>query len=116
MGSNNGALEPKLADGITPIDPANPAAASLKMSPNILVVSSTSNCDGRSVRCVAALSTYMCSSRIPGYAALMALTVRRQSCELASTLALSTDQISRERLSAREKAKVATRSISEVEY
>ena len=38
------------------------AAASLKMSPNMLVVSITSNCVGRSVNCIAALSTYMCSS------------------------------------------------------
>src|SRR5258708_3363792 len=79
MGSNIGALEPKLADGITPIDPVNAAAASLKMSPNILVVSITSNCEGRSVSCMAALSTYMCSSRIPGYAALMAHVCRQRS-------------------------------------
>src|SRR5260370_29485634 len=116
MGSNKGALEPKLADGITPIDPAKAAAASLKMSPNILVVRITSNCDGRSVSCIAALSTYICSSRIPGYAPLMAATVRLQSWELARTLALSTEQTRRERLSARAKANVAMRSISEVEY
>src|SRR6266480_3907536 len=42
------------------------AAASLKISPNILLLSSTSNCAGRSVNCIAALSTYMCSSFTAG--------------------------------------------------
>src|SRR5258708_10391991 len=116
MGSNSGGLERRLVDGIPPIDPAKAVAASLKMPQNILAVRIPSNGDGRSVSCIAALSTYMCSSRIPGYAALMAATVRRQSCELASTLALSTEQTRRERLSARAKANVAMRSISEVEY
>src|SRR6266852_7593985 len=116
MGSNSGALEPKLAEGMTPMEPARAAAASLKMSPNILVVSMTSNCEGRRVSCMAALSTYMCSRRMPGYAALIAVTVVRQSCELASTLALSTEHRRRERLSARANAKVAMRSISDVEY
>src|SRR6202521_2214364 len=46
----------------------------------------------------------------------MAETVRRHSCELLSTLALSTEHNRRERLSARENANVAMRSISRVEY
>ena len=86
------------------------------MSPNILVVRITSNCDGRKESCMAALSTYICSRQIPGYAALIAVTVRRQSWELASTFALSTEHKRRERLSARAYANVAMRSISEVEY
>ena len=45
----------------------------------------------------------------------MAVTVRRHSCELVSTLALSTEQSRRERLSARANANVAMRSISGVE-
>jgi len=56
MGSKSGALEPKLAEGIRPIEPTRAAAASLRMSPNMLVVSMTSNCDGRNVSCIAALS------------------------------------------------------------
>src|SRR4029077_7990236 len=101
MGSKSGADDPKLAEGISPIEPTSAAAASLKISPNMLLVSTTSNCDGRSVNCIAALSTYMCSSFTEGYTALMAVTVRRQSCELVSTLALSTEHRRRERLSAR---------------
>src|SRR2546427_12870891 len=65
---------------------------------------------------IAALSTYMCSSFTLGYTALIAVTVRRQSCELASTLALSTEHSRWERFSARANAKVAMRSISGVEY
>src|SRR5882757_9038233 len=38
MGSNRDAPEPKLAEGIRPIEPTSAAAASLKISPNILVV------------------------------------------------------------------------------
>ena len=62
MGSNIGALLPKLAEGIKPMEPTSAAAASLKISPNMLVLSITSNCVGFSVSCMAALSTYMCSS------------------------------------------------------
>jgi len=42
IGSNSGAVEPKLADGIRPMEPTRAAAASLKMSPNMLEVSITS--------------------------------------------------------------------------
>ena len=66
MGSNSGADDPKLAEGISPIDPTSAAAASLKISPNMLLLSITSNCAGRSVNCIAALSTYMCSSFTAG--------------------------------------------------
>src|SRR6266436_4973802 len=44
------------------------------------------------------------------------MTVRRQSCELIKTLALSTEQSRRERFSARPNANVAIRAISGVEY
>jgi len=66
MGSKSGADEPKLADGIRPIEPTSAAAASLKISPNMLLLSITSNCAGRSVNCIAALSTYICSSFTEG--------------------------------------------------
>src|SRR5205814_1754901 len=46
----------------------------------------------------------------------MAVTVRRQSCELVSTLALSTEHSRPVRFSARVYANVAIRSISGVEY
>ena len=86
---------------MSPIEPTRAAAASLKMSPNMLLHSITSNCDGFSVNCIAALSTYICSSFTEGYTAFMAVTVRRQSCELVRTLALSTEHSRRVRLSAR---------------
>src|SRR4029077_5382139 len=101
MGSNSGAVEPKLAEGIRPMEPTKAAAASLKMSPNMFEVSITSNWDGRNVSCMAALSTYMCSSFTDEKTVLIAVTVRRQSWELVSTFALSTEQSRRERFSAR---------------
>src|SRR6266403_985869 len=116
MGSKSGADDPKLADGISPIEPTSAAAASLKISPNMLPLSITSNCAGRSVNCIAALSTYMCSSFTAGYTALMAVTVRRHNCELVNTFALSTEHSRRDRFSARAYANVAMRSISGVEY
>src|SRR5438046_7669241 len=82
---------------MSPIEPTRAAAASLKMSPNMLLHSITSNCDGFSVNCIAALSTYICSSFTEGYTAFMAVTVRRQSCELVRTLALSTEHSRRVR-------------------
>src|SRR4029077_4846401 len=86
MGSNSGALEPKLAEGMTPMEPARAAAASLRISPNIFVVRMTSNCEGRRVSCIAALSTYMCSRRIPGYAVPMAATGGGQGCGVCGAL------------------------------
>ena len=79
MGSNSGAVEPKLAEGIRPIEPTKAAAASLKMSPNMLEVSITSNWEGRKVSCMAVLSTYMCSSFTEENTVLIAVTLRRQS-------------------------------------
>src|SRR3954451_3022776 len=116
MGSKRAVPDPILADGITRIDPTRAEAAWLRISPNMLVVSTTSNCDGFNVNCIAALSTYMCSSRTSGYASPMEVTVLRHNCELARTLALSTEHTRRDRLSARVNANVVMRSISGVEY
>ena len=54
------------AEGNIPIEPVNMEARSDNMSPNILVVTITSNCLGSLTNCMAALSTYMCSRLTSG--------------------------------------------------
>ena len=49
-----------------PMEPVSMAASSLRMSPNRLLVSSTSNCFGERTSCIAALSTYMWLSSTAG--------------------------------------------------
>ena len=56
----------KDADGNMPREPVNMAAQSDRMSPNILVVTTTSNCLGLRTNCMAALSTYMWLSSTSG--------------------------------------------------
>src|SRR2546425_12232276 len=90
MGSKSGADEPKLAEGISPMEPTSAAAASLRISPNMLLLSITSNCEGRSVNCIAALSTYMCSSFTAGETALVDGTGRRPSRERGKKVAFCT--------------------------
>src|SRR2546427_12871987 len=107
MGSKSGADEPKLAEGISPMEPTSAAAASLRISPNMLLLSITSNCEGRSVNCIAALSTYMCSSFTAGEAAPIAGTVRRQRGELVHNVALSTQHQRLQRLASPASANLA---------
>src|SRR5439155_13005528 len=54
---------PRLALGSIPIEPVSIAASSLRMSPNMFSVSSTSKWRGLLMSCMAALSTSTCSSR-----------------------------------------------------
>ena len=65
------------------------AASSLRMSPNMFSVSSTSNSDGRETSCMAALSTSMCSSGVTSPSATRS-TVLRQRREVSRMFALST--------------------------
>ena len=51
------ARDPMLAPGARPRPPTRPAISSDRMSPNMLVVTMTSNCCGWSTSCIAALST-----------------------------------------------------------
>ena len=83
------------------MEPPRAAASSLKMSPNRFPVRITSNCMGRSSICMAALSTYKCSSVILGYWRATRVTVLLQSADVASTLALSTLVTCRFRAAAR---------------
>src|SRR5436190_8813662 len=62
-GSNRpGPSPPRLADGSIPRDPVSIADSSLRMSPNMFSVRTTSKWAGLETSCIAALSTSMCSS------------------------------------------------------
>ena len=56
---------PMDAEGSIPMEPASTAPSSLKISPNMFVVTTTSNCFGLRINCMAQLSTSMCSSWTP---------------------------------------------------
>ena len=84
------------------------------MSPNMFSVSTTSSDAGSLTRRIAAVSTYVCSSRMSGYSRATSVTVSRQSCDTSSTLALSTDVTNFFRSRAAVNAIRATRSISAV--
>lgn len=71
---------PMLPPGASPRPPTSPAARSLRMSPNMLVVTITSNCSGRSTICMAALSMMRSlNSTRPAYSAPMARPTSRKS-------------------------------------
>ena len=61
------AVAPSDADGSMPIEPVSIAAASDRMSPNMLPVTITSNCFGARISCIAAASTNRCVSSTSGY-------------------------------------------------
>ncbi len=98
--------------GSMPIEPVSIAASSLRMSPNRLPVTITSNCLGALTSCIAALSTYMCSSSTSGYCACTPLTTSFQNWKVSSTLALSTLVTFLRRFLAAWNATCAMRSIS----
>ena len=95
-----------------PIDPVSIEASSDRMSPNMLPVTITSNCFGLRTSCIAQLSTYMCVSSTSGNARASAVTTSRQSWDVSSTFALSTEQTRRERLRAASNATRAMRRTS----
>ncbi len=84
-----------------PIEPVSMAAASERMSPNMLPVTMTSNCLGARTSCIAALSTYMWLSSTSGYSAATSSITSRHSTVTSSTLALSTEHRRPSRLRAR---------------
>ena len=100
------------ADGSMPIEPVSIAAASDRMSPNMLPVTITSNFFGARTSCIAALSTYMCSSSTSWYSLCTSVTMSRQNWNVSSTLALSTLVTRRSRLRAAWNATWAMRRIS----
>ena len=54
------------AEGSMPSDPVMTEASSERMSPKMLPVRMTSNCEGSRTSCMAALSTYMWLSSTSG--------------------------------------------------
>ena len=109
-------VAPSDALGSRPMDPVIWLASSERMSPNMLLVTTTSNCDGRRTSCIAALSTSMSDSVTSGYSSATRCTVSRHSREVSSTLALSIDVTWPRRLRAASNAARAMRSISMTEY
>src|SRR6185312_7832383 len=106
---------PKEAEGSMPSEPVAIAAASDRMSPNMLSVSSTSNCAGARTICMAQLSTSMwLRSTSANSASCSAWTSCRHSWPASITLALSTEVTRRRRVRANSKPKRATRRISEL--
>ncbi len=74
-----------------PMEPVSMAASSERMSPNMLVVTMTSNCFGARTSCIAALSTYMWLSSTSGNSLPTSVMTSRHSSVHSSTLALSTE-------------------------
>ena len=95
-----------------PIEPVSIDASSERMSPNMLPVTTTSNCLGARTSCMAALSTSMCESSTSGYCGAMAVMVSRHSWVHSSTFILSTEQSFLPRLAAASKATLPMRRIS----
>ena len=58
---------PSEAEGSMPIEPVSIAAASDRMSPNMLGATMTSNCFGARISCIDAASTNRCVSSTSGY-------------------------------------------------
>jgi len=95
-----------------PIAPARTEASSVRMSPNMFSVTTTSSAAGPVIRRMAAISTRTCSSAMSGFAAPTSTVTCRQSRDDSSTFALSTEVSLRWRPRAREKASSITRRTS----
>ena len=101
-----------LADGSTPSDPVITDASSLRMSPNIFSVTTTSNAAGFVINFIAVESTNICSTSISGYAFFFSSTTSRHSLLVSSTFALSTEATFPLRKRAISNALTTIRSIS----
>ena len=101
------------AEGSMPSEPVSIAASSVRMSPNMFSVTITSKSAGRETSCIAALSTSRWSSSTSGYSPATPLTTSRQSREVSSTLALSTD-VTRPAASAAARPRRPTRAIRSI--
>ena len=76
----DGRLGADVGAGARPSPPTRPETSSLRMSPNMLVVTITSNCSGRMTSCMAVLSTIMSlDSTRPSYSLAMARPTSRKS-------------------------------------
>ena len=79
------------ADGNIPRDPVSMDAQSESMSPNMLVVTITSNCFGFLTNCIEALSTYICESSTSGYFLEVSIITSLHNSVDSRTFALSTE-------------------------
>jgi hypothetical protein len=95
-----------------PIEPVSIAAASDRMSPNMLPVTITSNCFGARISIIAAASTNAWLSSTSGYCRATSIITSRHSCEVSRTFALSTEHSLRRRSRAARKPQCAMRSTS----
>ena len=91
-GSKIAAAGPMFAPGVTPSPPTRPEISSLRMSPNRLVVTITSNCSGRSTSCKAQLSMMRSlAATLPSYCfATPRPTSRKRPLTILRMLALWT--------------------------
>ena len=95
-----------------PMEPLSMEARSDRISPNMLVVTITSNCFGLRTSCMAALSTSKCCNSTSGYPAAVSITTSRHSTVASSTFSLSTEHSRLPRCMATLKAVWAIRRIS----
>src|SRR5207249_10653409 len=105
-------LAASAADGSMPLEPVSIAASCERMSPNRFPVTMTSHCLGLRTSCMAQLSTYMWDSSMSAWLLDSSMTTSRHSCEVSSTLALSTEQTRFLRLRAASNATFAIRRTS----
>src|ERR1700722_20284044 len=113
-GSNKPLLfAPNATEPCMPIDQGSIAASSDTISAQMLLpVTITSDAVQECTSCAVALSMYRCDSSTSGYSAPILFIVSRQSCDVSSTLALSTLQTFLLRMRAALKATCATRTTS----
>ena len=78
------------ADGNIPIEPVIIDASSDIISPNMLLVTITSNWEGSFINCIATLSTYIYDNSTSGYSFDNSFKIFLHNLELSRTLALST--------------------------
>ena len=90
MGSKSDVCSPTDAEGNSPSDPLMTEASSVRMSPNMFSVTTTSKLLGHWMRRMAALSTNIYSVSTPGNSCATSCATSRHSRDVASTLALST--------------------------
>ncbi|MNL41005.1 hypothetical protein D3C87_1633900 [compost metagenome] len=100
IGSKNPVPSPIDAEASMPIEPAICEASSVKMSPNKLAVSTTSNFFGFFTNCIAVLSINICSVSTSGYSVAISCTTSLQRRDVSNTFALSTEHNFLERVRA----------------
>ena len=106
-------LRPVMREGSMPSEPVSIDASSVRMSPNMFSVTTTSKSAGRSSRYIAIASTSRCSTSSCGNSsATTRVVTSRHRRDVSSTLALSTDVNRPLRSVARRHADLTTRSIS----